>query len=58
MNMRAEWINVNIRKVVRKYSSKTSTVRPTTAAEIPALLGILVFSGYRREDHSNTEELW
>ncbi|KAK8383357.1 hypothetical protein O3P69_019020 [Scylla paramamosain] len=45
-------------EVATKYKRKTGSVQHTTAAEIRGLLGALIFSGYRKDTHLNTSELW
>ena len=50
--------NQKIEVVARQYQRQTATVQPTNAAEIRALIGILVFSGYRKDNHLNTKESW
>ncbi|XP_068210904.1 uncharacterized protein [Palaemon carinicauda] len=53
-----DFTNKKIDDVATKYKRKTATVQHTTAAEIRALLGVLIFSGYRKDNHLNTRELW
>lgn len=58
VDMIVQFTNQKIEVVARQYQRQTATVQPTNAAEIRALIGILVFSGYRKDNHLNTKELW
>lgn len=58
VNLIVQFTNKKIDVAARKYRRQTATVQQRTAAEIRALLGILIFSGYRKDNHLNTKELW
>ncbi|XP_042217412.1 uncharacterized protein LOC121863017 [Homarus americanus] len=50
--------NSAISAISEKVSTKNATVEETSVDEIKALIGILIFSGCRRDNHLSTAEMW
>ena len=53
-----EWTNQKILIENAKYKKLVSTIKETTSEEIKALLGILIFSGFRKDNHLSTKDVW
>ena len=53
-----QWTNQKIDTEALKYKQQTATLQRTTAEEIRAMLGVLIFSGYRRDNHLSTKDVW
>ena len=50
--------NQKIDVVAQRYQRQNSTVKRTSAVEIRAMIGILIFSGYKHDNHLQTKEMW
>lgn len=53
-----QWTNQKINISAAKYKHHNATIQPTTPEEIRAMLGVLIFSGYRRDNHLSTKDTW
>lgn len=52
------WTNAKIDRMAGQFARQNPTVRNTSPPEMRALLGVLIFSGYRRDNHLSTKEVW
>ncbi|KAL7633073.1 UNVERIFIED_CONTAM: hypothetical protein RMT77_016649 [Armadillidium vulgare] len=53
-----EWTNQKIQIESQKYSHQSTTISQTSAAEVCALLGVLILSGSQKDCHLTTDEMW
>ncbi|XP_064082557.1 uncharacterized protein LOC135198676 isoform X1 [Macrobrachium nipponense] len=58
INEIVKWTNKSIEMKVAKYARKTTTLNPVEPAELRALLGLLIFSGCRRDNNLPVKEMW
>ncbi|XP_066965604.1 piggyBac transposable element-derived protein 4-like [Macrobrachium rosenbergii] len=50
--------NSQIKELAPKFKTKKATIEPATLNEIKALIGLLIMSGARQDNHVTTEEMW
>lgn len=58
INMIVEYTNIEICKNRQKYSVITSTIANTDAIELKALLGLLIFSAFHKDNHLSTKAMF
>lgn len=58
INEIVQWTNQKIYIEAPKYKQQNSTVQQTTSEEVRAILGLLIFSGYRRDNHLSSKDVW
>lgn len=58
INEIVQWTNQKINIDAAKCKHQKATIQPTTPEEIRAMFGVLIFSGYRRDNHLSMKEVW
>ena len=52
------WTNQKVDIEALKYRQQKATVQRTSPDEMRAMLGLLIYSGFRKDNHLSTKDLW